>query len=87
MRPPVPINEENKTRLPPSYLTTEEAATEVRLSPRTLEKMRVQGNGPRFRKHGRRVLYARVDLEAWSANHAFEMTSDPGFDNDRRERP
>lgn len=70
-----------------TYLTNDEAAAELRLSPRTLEKMRVLGSGPRFRKHGRRVLYARSDLDAWSSTHAFDMTSDPGFQADRRERP
>ena len=39
-------------------LDNKEAARFLKLSPRTLEKMRVVGGGPRFRKHGRRVLYA-----------------------------
>lgn len=69
-----------------NYLTNEEAAAKLRLSPRTLEKMRVLGGGPRFRKHGRRVLYAREDLDAWSDTHAFDMTSDPGFEADKRAR-
>ncbi len=61
------------------YLTSEEAATLLRLSPRTLEKLRVIGGGPRFRKFGRRVLYAVEDLEAWANARCFEMTSDPGY--------
>lgn len=69
-----------------TYLTNEEAAAELRLSPRTLEKMRVLGGGPRFRKHGRRVVYARGDLATWSAQHTFDMTSDPGFIADQRGR-
>jgi excisionase family DNA binding protein len=60
------------------YLTCEEAATLLRLSPRTLEKLRIIGGGPRFRKFGRRVLYAVEDLEAWANARSFEMTSDPG---------
>src|SRR3546814_6961326 len=39
------------------YLTNSEAADYQRLSPRTLEKLRVLGGGPRFRQYGRRVLY------------------------------
>ena len=61
------------------YLTNDEAAAFLRLSPRTLEKQRVIGGGPRFRKFGRRVLYAFEDLEAWSNARTFEMTSDPEY--------
>jgi hypothetical protein len=35
------------------FLTTDQAADYVRLSRRTLEKMRVIGDGPLYRKHGR----------------------------------
>lgn len=61
------------------YLTNDEAAKFLRLSPRTTEKLRVIGGGPRFRKFGRRVRYAIADLEAWSNARAFEMTSDPEY--------
>jgi hypothetical protein len=63
----------------PEFLTTEEAATFLRLSPRTLEKQRVLGGGPRFRKFGARVVYAAVDLRAWADRNTFGMTSDPGY--------
>ncbi|WP_426727537.1 hypothetical protein [Enterobacter cloacae complex sp. 288G10] len=43
---------------PQRYLTNDEAAEYLRLSPRTLEKKRVIGGGPKFRKFGRRVMYA-----------------------------
>ena len=49
---------------PQRYLTNDEAAEYLRLSPRTLEKQRVLGGGPRFRKFGRRVMYAVADLDA-----------------------
>ncbi|WP_312932399.1 helix-turn-helix domain-containing protein [Stutzerimonas nitrititolerans] len=58
------------------YLTNDEAASYLRLSPRTLEKQRVIGGGPRFRKFGRRVMYAIADLDAWADQHSFEATSD-----------
>lgn len=61
------------------FLTTEEAAAFLRLSPRTLEKQRVLGGGPRFRKFGARVLYAAVDLRAWADGRTYGMTSDPGY--------
>jgi hypothetical protein len=43
---------------PQRYLTNDEAAEYLRLSPRTLEKQRVIGGGPKFRKFGCRVMYA-----------------------------
>jgi hypothetical protein len=61
------------------YLTNDEAAAFLRLSPRTLEKQRVIGGGPRFRKFGRRVVYAFDDLEAWANARSYEMTSDPEY--------
>ena len=48
---------------PARYLTNDEAAAYLRLSPRTLEKQRVIGGGPRFRKFGRRVMYAVEGLQ------------------------
>ena len=67
------------TKQPARYLTNNEAAEFLRLSPRTLEKQRVIGGGPRFRKFGRRVMYAVVDLEIWADARSFEMTSDPEY--------
>ena len=64
---------------PARYLTNDEAAAFLRLSPRTLEKQRVIGGGPRFRKFGRRVMYALVDLEAWADARSFEATYDPEY--------
>jgi hypothetical protein len=64
---------------PQRYLTNDEAADYLRLSPRTLEKQRVIGGGPRFRKFGRRVMYAVADLDAWAAERSFESTSDPEY--------
>lgn len=64
---------------PARYLTNDEAAEFLRLSPRTLEKQRVIGGGPRFRKFGRRVMYSVTDLEAWADARSFEATSDPEY--------
>jgi len=64
---------------PQRYLTNDEAADYLRLSPRTLEKQRVIGGGPRFRKFGRRVMYAVSDLDVWAAERSFETTSDPEY--------
>ena len=64
---------------PQRYLTNDEAADYLRLSPRTLEKQRVFGDGPKFRKFGRRVMYAVAGLDAWAAECSFESTSDPEY--------
>lgn len=61
------------------FLTTDEAGSFLRLSPRTLEKQRVLGGGPRFRKFGARVVYAVEDLRHWANSRSYEMTSDPGY--------
>jgi excisionase family DNA binding protein len=46
-------------------LTQREAATVLRLSERTLERLRVQGLGPKFVRCGRSVRYRQSDLEEW----------------------
>lgn len=58
------------------FLNTEQAAHYVGLSHRTLEKMRVTGKGPRFRKHGRHVRYHIDALDIWSAASEHASTSD-----------
>lgn len=67
---------------PAGYLTTVEAADFVRLSPRTLERLRVQGTGPRYIKAGRgkraKVLYRIADLQEWLEATTFQSTSEYG---------
>lgn len=60
------------------FLNTAQAAHYIGLSRRTLEKMRLTGNGPRFRKHGRYVRYHIDDLDAWSLGERRNSTSDDG---------
>jgi hypothetical protein len=59
------------------HLTQSQAAAHLNLSPRTLEKYRVIGGGPKFRKLGTRVRYTLGDLNEWSAARTCESTSDP----------
>jgi len=63
--------------LPPRYLRTAEAARFLGLSPRTLEKHRIYGTGPAYRKIGARVVYAVADLNAWADLGTRTSTSDP----------
>ena len=56
------------------------AADLLRISLRTLEKMRVEGTGPRYLKAGAgtrsRVLYRPADLDAWLDSRSFSSTSE-----------
>lgn len=65
-----------KTETLPVYLSTAEAAQLLRLSARTLEKHRLYGTGPSFRKIGGRVIYAAADVVAWAETGAKASTSD-----------
>jgi hypothetical protein len=48
------------------FLSTEQAAFYLGLSPRKLQQMRAGGSGPEFRRHGRYVRYHIDDLDGWS---------------------
>jgi hypothetical protein len=52
------------------FLSTEQAAFYLGLSPRKLQSMRGEGTGPRFRRHARYVRYHIADLDAWSKGSA-----------------
>jgi hypothetical protein len=54
------------------------SCTFLSLSGRTLEKHRIYGTGPKYRKIGGRVVYALDDLQAWANLGAKNSTSDPG---------
>ena len=56
-------------------LTQSEAARVLRLSERTLERLRLQGGGPLYVKAGRAVRYREADLEAWIAARVVSSTS------------
>lgn len=61
------------------YLRVGHAARLLGLSPSTLAKMRLRGDGPPFIKAGARViLYAKEDLETWLASRRRRSTSDEG---------
>ncbi len=48
-----------------TLLTTEQATQLLRISRKTLERMRVEGRGPKFVKIGRCVRYRQRDLLTW----------------------
>lgn len=55
---------------------TRGAAKLLSLSESFLNKQRCSGNGPRYVKAGRRVLYRPSDLKAWLASRVRKSTSD-----------
>jgi excisionase family DNA binding protein len=57
-------------------LTVLDAAAYLRLSRRTLERLRVSGLGPKFVKCGRSVRYRQSDLEEWIAARVVRGTSE-----------
>lgn len=73
--------------LPHRYLRTPEAARFLGLSGRTLEKHRVFGTGPRYRKIGGRVVYTVEDLRAWADRGLRTSTADPGSDTVHPAKP
>ena len=60
------------------YLGTREAAAWLGLSPRTLDRYRVSGDGPAFHRFGSRVRYLAADLDDWAAARRRLSTSDDG---------
>ena len=73
----------SRMRADSPYMTCREAAAFLRLSPRSLDRWRVSGEGPAFRKFGGRVRYTRADLEAWADARWRTSTSDDGRGGDR----
>lgn len=57
-------------------LDTRAAAQCLGVSKSFLDKKRVLGGGPVFCKVGRRVFYARSDLEQWIGARRFSSTSE-----------
>ena len=51
---------------PQVILSTRGAAALLKLSPRTLDRYRVKGGGPRYLQFGKAVRYARADLLKWA---------------------
>lgn len=55
------------------YLTTEAAAARLCVSPTTLERLRVRGDGPPFIAVSlRRIVYEREALDAWARSRAVQ---------------
>jgi len=71
---------DDKTPKRPNFMNPKQAAEYLGLRPNTLAKMRVYGNGPKYRKHGFKVLYSQDDLIEWSEKSSRRSTSQQADD-------
>jgi len=63
----------------PTVLRPDEAGKYLSLSAQRLAKLRLEGDGPKFAKVGRTVLYCREDLDTWLQTRRRASTSDPAI--------
>ena len=61
-----------------TLLNTEQTAQRLGLSPRTLERYRVTGEGPEYLKMGHAVRYTASALKRWLKGCKRRSTSDDG---------
>ncbi len=59
------------------FLSVVQAADYLGLKRQTLDNYRWAGGGPRYRKHGGRVLYTLEELDRWSSDREWENTAQP----------
>jgi predicted DNA-binding transcriptional regulator AlpA len=59
-----------------SLLTTLETAQALHLSKRTLDRLRVEGGGPRYLKIRRSIRYRQSDLADWLDRRCVSSTSE-----------
>ncbi len=71
-----PANSISQPAEPDTLLTTQQAAWLLRVSHKTLQRMRVEGRGPKFVKIGRCVRYRQADLLAWISANTHHSTSE-----------
>ncbi|WBQ11226.1 helix-turn-helix domain-containing protein [Hyphomonadaceae bacterium ML37] len=62
--------------MPTPLKNSHETASYLGLSVSTLAKLRLTGEGPRYVRLGRRVLYDPADLDTWIASRKRYSTSD-----------
>lgn len=59
------------------YLRTKDAAAYLGIGQSTLERKRIEGTGPQFRRLGARIVtYAVDDLDAWANENVLSSTSE-----------
>jgi len=61
--------------MPVQHINQVELSRRWRLSPRTLERWRYRGTGPRYLKVGGRIVYRLDDIEAFEALRIHETAA------------
>jgi predicted DNA-binding transcriptional regulator AlpA len=56
------------------WLRAVEITKDYPISLSLLDKMRAEGDGPRFFQRGRVIMYRRSDVEAWVESHMSNTT-------------
>lgn len=57
------------TNIASDFWTIGQAAQYLRLSERTMFRMKAEGSGPRWFKISGRAFYRKADLDAWITSH------------------
>jgi len=69
------------------FMNEKEVANYSGLSVRTIQRLRMTGEGPAYRRLGRRrVAYLRSDIDAWVHSRVYRSTSEEGYSR-RGRRP
>jgi predicted DNA-binding transcriptional regulator AlpA len=63
------------TALRDRLMTVVETAAYLRVSKSYLDKARLSGDGPRFIKIGRKIVYRVIDVDDWLQQRQFHSTS------------
>ena len=61
------------------FMSSDDVGHFFGLSPRTLERFRLEGRGPSYFKFGRIVRYRRAEVMKWAEAQLRTSTSDPGL--------
>jgi hypothetical protein len=60
------IDRANRAKRGSPFLNTDQAAAYLKISAKSLKRLRRAGKGPEFRRHGHLVQYHIDDLDRWS---------------------
>lgn len=60
----------NRAKRGSPFLNTDQAAFYLKISGRSLKRLRRAGTGPIFRRHSGLVQYHIDDLDSWSQEHS-----------------
>jgi hypothetical protein len=59
-----------------TLMNTKELSDYLKISTKTLERMRLNGDGPAYIKVGRRVLYSDLQIETYISERSYQSTAE-----------